>query len=77
MEATSLLDKALWKARIAEEEEARGGDGDCLDGRSRERCRITSGAGMVVLNVLAFLGKNDGGADDDETTYSETSSSYF
>jgi len=62
-EATSILELALWKARIAEtksidpiregvrsEERTEADESEC-----RSRCRISCGADNVVENVLPFL----------------------
>ena len=58
-EATTLLELALWKAKLSEEEENYAGgrtkkarvDVDC----KRKEKRITSGANTVIKNVLPFL----------------------
>ena len=58
-EATTLLELALWKAKLGEKEE------NCAEGRpkkarlaadcKRKEKRITSGANTVIKNVLPFL----------------------
>ena len=58
-EAVTLLELALWKAKLGEKEE------NCAEGRAkkakidaesaRREKRITCGADMVIKNVLPFL----------------------
>eukprot|EP00984_Skeletonema_dohrnii_P028949 scaffold19217_cov103-Skeletonema_dohrnii-CCMP3373.AAC.3 len=48
MEATTLLELALWKVKLDEIEE---GDDTC----TRNELRVTSGASIIVKNVLQFL----------------------
>ena len=58
-EAVTLLELALWKAKLGEKEE------NCAEGRTkkaklgaesaRREKRITCGADMVIKNVLPFL----------------------
>jgi hypothetical protein len=62
-EATTLLELALWKAKIEEKEE--GSLGDVMAKRAkidvqskRSERRITSGANIVIKNVLPFLELN-------------------
>ena len=56
-EAITLLELALWKAKLGEKEENYA-DGRTTRGRRKrarkERC-ITSGAEIVIKNVLPFL----------------------
>mmetsp|Transcript_18504 Transcript_18504/g.38910 ORF Transcript_18504/g.38910 Transcript_18504/m.38910 type:complete len:94 (-) Transcript_18504:256-537(-) len=48
--ATWLLEIAIWKAKVEQEtREARGGS------VNRNICRITSGAEIIIPNVLSFL----------------------
>jgi len=59
-EATALLELALWKAKIEENEEDSLGDVKAekakIDIQSkRSERRITSGANIVIKNVLPFL----------------------
>ncbi|KAL3942149.1 MAG: hypothetical protein SGBAC_003611 [Bacillariaceae sp.] len=56
MEAASLLEEALWKAQIAKVKQA---DSLALDSDSRLNCRITSGAEIVIPNVLFFVDKKE------------------
>eukprot|EP00986_Skeletonema_menzelii_P009417 scaffold4281_cov167-Skeletonema_menzelii.AAC.4 len=58
-EATTLLELALWKANLADNE-GREGEGVRTKGevtmkRVREEARVTSGADVVIKNVLPFL----------------------
>ena len=48
MEATTLLEIALWKVKLDEIEE---GDDTC----TKNELRVTSGASIVIKNVLPFL----------------------
>jgi hypothetical protein len=50
MEATSLMELALWKLKIDEESSP-------VSINVRQDCRFTCGANIVIPNVLAFLGK--------------------
>jgi len=59
-EAVTLLELALWKAKLGEKEEnaaeGRTKKKAKLDGESvRKEKRITCGADMVIKNVLPFL----------------------
>jgi hypothetical protein len=49
MEATSLMELALWKLKIDEVSSPVS--------TVRQDCRVTSGANVVIPNVLSFLGK--------------------
>eukprot|EP00986_Skeletonema_menzelii_P003821 scaffold1251_cov87-Skeletonema_menzelii.AAC.3 len=58
-EATTLLELALWKANLGDNE-GREGEGVRTKGevtmkRVREEARVTSGADVVIKNVLPFL----------------------
>jgi hypothetical protein len=56
-EATSLLELALWKAKMEYSPNAcREEDGSCST--YRDQCRINSGAEIVVPNVRHFLFNN-------------------
>eukprot|EP00984_Skeletonema_dohrnii_P001474 scaffold470_cov72-Skeletonema_dohrnii-CCMP3373.AAC.3 len=62
-EATTLLELALWKAKIEEKEEASLGDVIAKKAKidiqsKRSERRITSGANIVIKNVLPFLELN-------------------
>ena len=48
IEATTLLEIALWKVKLDEIEE---GDDTC----TKNELRVTSGASIVIKNVLPFL----------------------
>ena len=51
-EATTLLELALWKAKLGDNE---GGNEVLQRQREREQMRVTSGASIVIKNVLPFL----------------------
>ena len=51
-EATTLLELALWKSNLDDNDE----DEVAKEGqREREEMRVTSGADVVIKNVLSFL----------------------
>ena len=55
-EAMSLLELALWKAKLDEDDEvgkARGAETDISN--ARKESRVKSGASVVVKNVFSFL----------------------
>ncbi len=55
-EATALLELAIWKARLDEQEDDETSEGEPQVERSgRNDRRITSGASIVIKNVLPFL----------------------
>ena len=59
-EGITLLELALWKAKLGEKEDDCGGEGRSKKAkvdaeRSRRDKRITCGADMVIKNVLPFL----------------------
>jgi hypothetical protein len=56
-EATALLELALWKAKLAgfRVNTAKKANIDVREARARKEARITSGADIVMKNVLPFL----------------------
>eukprot|EP00980_Cylindrotheca_fusiformis_P004657 scaffold991_cov128-Cylindrotheca_fusiformis.AAC.29 len=80
MEAISLLELALWKAKMTDEQSKRFNE-QSLDGArsakkqrveklqvDRRSCRISSGADIVIPNVVHFLGR-DKRFDAEEFSY--------
>ena len=57
-EATTLLELALWKANLDDNNVGEGGEGVRTRGsrkRARKEISVTSGASIVIKNVLPFL----------------------
>ena len=50
-DATTLLDLALWKSKLCQDTTVDGHDDDSL----RQQCLITSGADVVMPNILSFF----------------------
>ena len=62
-EATTLLELALWKAKL---DDYGGGEGEGVGTKTsgeveRAEVRVTSGADAVIKNVLPFLKLSNGG----------------
>ena len=55
-EAIALLELALWKANLLDENDGNESELTMVQGkRARQERRITSGASIVIKNVLPFL----------------------
>ncbi len=55
-EAMALLELALWKAKLIDENDGNESELTMVQGkRARQERRITSGASIVIKNVLPFL----------------------
>eukprot|EP00984_Skeletonema_dohrnii_P037023 scaffold38627_cov161-Skeletonema_dohrnii-CCMP3373.AAC.1 len=54
-EAMTILELALWKAKLDDSEEGRNDKIDSVDASARQEARIKCGASVVIKNVLPFL----------------------
>mmetsp|Transcript_33251 Transcript_33251/g.80381 ORF Transcript_33251/g.80381 Transcript_33251/m.80381 type:complete len:271 (+) Transcript_33251:2-814(+) len=78
LEATSVLELALWKMSITQQQQQQtsgGGQEEKQNDDDRSGCRVVSGANVVIPNVTSFLWEDDDGSDD-EDEQAGTSSEY-